>query len=200
MADDNYNPCRYWRYYTRPYEIWHVGEYEVRVLKKSMCPKNEKKHPYALWTVAIRKLEDEEGNYENIEVHAKDIIENGVLVENNWDKTWVNPNAPVSEPEVVETTMQPPIIWNITTTDSNLVTNGGTISSDITSGTIYNHGFTASFTVSGSDLSLASLPISIDDNLVTTDEVVELEEDERIERFIQNAAQWNDSDDTEEMH
>lgn len=48
------NLCGKARKLDNPYEIWRVGDWEWRVLKKYQTPENEAKNPYARWFCAVK--------------------------------------------------------------------------------------------------------------------------------------------------
>ena len=47
-------PCNKTRGVNEPYEVWKVGTWEWRVLKKYQLPKNEAKNPHARWLCAVK--------------------------------------------------------------------------------------------------------------------------------------------------
>jgi hypothetical protein len=74
------NECGKTRKIDNPYEVWVVGDWEWRVLKKYQSPEKEKENPYARWFCAV-KSPMTWGNWEYGDVYVKEVKENAERVQ-----------------------------------------------------------------------------------------------------------------------
>lgn len=66
------NECGKTRKIEEPYEIWKMGDWEWRVLKKYQSPENEKTNQYARWFCGV-KSPFTYGSFELGDCYVKDI-------------------------------------------------------------------------------------------------------------------------------
>jgi len=68
------NECGKTRKLDNPYEIWVMGDWEWRVLKKYQSPEKEQQNPYARWFCAV-KSPMTFGSWDYGDTYIKDIVD-----------------------------------------------------------------------------------------------------------------------------
>lgn len=72
------NLCGKTRGVNNPYEVWVLGQWEWRVLKKYQRPDKEKENPQARWFCAVSSPMTGNG-YEMGDTYVREIIESGAM-------------------------------------------------------------------------------------------------------------------------
>lgn len=70
------NECAKTRNVEEPYEVWKLGRWEWRVLKKYQTPEHEAENPYAVWYCAVKSPMTYD-TWEYGDTYVSDIMQTG---------------------------------------------------------------------------------------------------------------------------
>tara|TARA_R100001530_G_scaffold35286_1_gene27519 strand:+ start:828 stop:1082 length:255 start_codon:yes stop_codon:yes gene_type:complete len=79
------NPCAKTRPVENPYEVWKLGDWTWKVLKKYQKPEREAKNPYARWFCAV-STPYTYGSYDMGDVYVTEITNHAERVDDERDK------------------------------------------------------------------------------------------------------------------
>ena len=74
-------PCAKTRPVENPYEVWKLGDWTWKVLKKYQKPEREAKNPYARWFCAV-STPYTYGSYDMGDVYVTEITNHAERIEN----------------------------------------------------------------------------------------------------------------------